>query len=90
MAKEKNQVYTPHAMTHMSDEDVDRILLGFMPMKLTKIYERFGVRKSSSKKTKNRIRNRLNALTDNGLIYASGRGYRSLKYHKKDEYQEST
>ena len=90
MAKEINQVYTPHKIRHMTDKRVEQILLGLLPMKLTEIYECFGVRRSYAKKTKRRIRNRLNALEDKELVYITGTTFHSLKYHKKDKDQEKT
>ena len=84
MEKEKNQVYTPHAIRYMDDGDIDRILLGFLPMKLTEIYERCGVGRSRNRTIKNKVRKRLNALKDRGLISTKGK-----TYYKKDEHQEA-
>ena len=91
MVKEKTQEYTitPHLLGHMSDTDVDQILLRLLPISLPELYETCGIGRSHAKKTKKRIRKRLNALIDKELAYLKGSGFHNTVYHRKKKYKEN-
>ncbi len=79
---------TAQTTAHMTDEEIDQYLLDLLPMTRSEIYGQFGADWSAARRTKKRIRTRLNALMDEGMIYATGR-VSGLTYHKRKKHQES-
>ena len=71
----------------MTDEKLDRHILDILPMGLLEIYAHFGASWTAAKKTKRKVRARLNALIDEGKVYTKG-PITSVIYHKREEYQE--
>ena len=83
MLKKKKHL-TSHATSWLTDEEIDQHILDLLPTTQLEIYAYFGAAWYAAKKTKKRVRDRLNALTDEEKIYAKGH-IGALTYHKKEK-----